>query len=419
MAKRQQEKRVTKQSDDDRARRDHLNATSSEDFLKRKRLTWKIFLWICGGMLLIAVVAGVIVPWLGWGGGFVFSVGLLAVVAFGIAVVSLVIAWRGYMASSLAELYSKDSFELARKTAHSHVYFYAEDFREHLLHLSRNLDPEKFKNTPFVLRLALSTPAYGVGVLKREMLHRDYAGEYEKTSLSAYLDWLERWVDLCGEEHERTETPTVEITMWDPVDARRISFLPSFDEGDSEDEKRKVLAAQKSAMAELAKLLGELYKHADAKKIKLSVRYSKVNDVRIFLANHGETCAGMMVFFSPLSNAKIEHWDWKLAGCSIYDSSGFGMLRDFFNCFDLRETAEERAKLGRKPVLPEPGGSHKPEVTALPVDVTDELSNPRQFLERWFGEPLFKRLPRVSDAAASNVEGKNKSVSSKKKDQGN
>jgi hypothetical protein len=196
-------------------------------------------------------------------------------------------------------------FAVSASQAASHKFG---TFIEHIAWIKDNLSPERFPEIQKIC-LSVSTPIYGVGA--------------QDGSAVEFLDYLESWINHFEKTspHNNPSPPIWEFAVWNKKDNTTTFGKDHFA---WEDE------TSKKAMAHFSILLERMYKLHCERRIELRLYFTDISHSRLFLIQtKSETCAGLLVLFTPFTPSAIKSKKWILVGFSFRDSQAFQNISRF------------------------------------------------------------------------------------------
>ena len=271
------------------------------------------------------------------------------------SMIALFLSVMVFITSLKAEIFATSSFDLARRSAHSQTHLFR-SFREQLEWVLHNISPKEFSNLPVNLRIGISTPAYGIGVLEGFDLVRD--SDLDSASLDLWIQFLETWLMALQASETLEEPSTLDITIWNPE-----NHVETFGFQQKSEEIRTVALNYVRRISEIFSGFYQLHLEG---KVRLTLAFSEKTDARVFLARHRGHYSGLLTVFSPLNEERIDQSNWVLAGFSVYDGRGYQQLRQFFERLPLFTDSDT----GSAPIISE---------------VTTELASAESFFLQHFG----------------------------------
>ncbi|MCK5225194.1 MAG: hypothetical protein KAQ89_00600 [Planctomycetes bacterium] len=296
----------------------------------------KLRVYIIGLFSLIVIL---MIPFLHKQGSQLILSSLLGIIGATFSITSCLVTFMLLHNSKRQQIISKAIHEIADHSANSEVHHFSK-FREHIEWIRLNLGPENFSQKPVIIKLAISTPLYGVGA------HEDISDG--KSSLALYLDFLKAWVaefDGTGKSHVKS---VFALTFWGYKDHRETFGGLEIDND------------IKELIPEFKKVFRRLYDLKKANKVDLVIHQGSRSDARIFYASNNDNASAMTVVFSPLTKSAIDENKWALSGFSASSKRGLELYDEFSHLLSFED------------------------FSTLPKDITHLFTDPDRFINLYF-----------------------------------
>ncbi len=242
--------------------------------------------------------------------------------------------------SKRQQIISEVTYNMANHSANSKVHYFL-SFRQQLEWISDNLNPSNFAQKPVTIKLAVSTPLYGIGVQEKE----ESPGV---NSLELFLDFLKVWVSEFERGEKRANKSSLTLTFWRIQDHADVFGGVKLNNN-----------IQKQ-ITEFEKVFSQLYSLKKRNKINLTIYQGCRSDTRIFLAENSEHASAMTVIFSPLTKSAISEKKWTLSGFSASGKRGIEQPNEFSHLLSFEDFSKN------------------------PKDMTHLFANPNEFIKAYF-----------------------------------